>query len=243
MRAIQSDVSRAGCRPVPVAIYTRVSTINQVGGRFDSCESQASICREFLGKHTSEGWYEAASFSDPAYSGGSMNRPGFQALKRQIEAGDIKIVLIFKLERVLRSTDEWTPLRAFLQKHGCRLVRRGLLELRAERVFHVRRNRAGSDFPLAADRRADVVAVGGLLEGEQQIVKMPSLGPHLKAEANEPTGQRRKRTASEQMAAAPTAATRSSTATPTPATALIVATRLAKGRTSLAGSGSMQINR
>jgi hypothetical protein len=203
MRAIQSDVSRAGCRPVPVAIYTRVSTINQVGGRFDSCESQASICREFLGKHTSEGWYEAASFSDPAYSGGSMNRPGFQALKRQIEAGDIKIVLIFKLERVLRSTDEWTPLRAFLQKHGCRLVRRGLLELRAERVFHVRRNRAGSDFPLAADRRADVVAVGGLLEGEQQIVKMPSLGPHLKAEANEPTGQRRKRTASEQDSGGP----------------------------------------
>lgn len=122
MRAIQSDVSRAGCRPVPVAIYTRVSTINQVGGRFDSCESQASICREFLRKHADEGWYEAASFSDPAYSGGSMNRPGFQALKRQIEAGDIKVVLIFKLERVLRSTDEWTPLRAFLQKHGCRLV-------------------------------------------------------------------------------------------------------------------------
>ena len=95
MRAIQSDVSRAGCRPVPVAIYTRVSTINQVGGRFDSCESQASICREFLRKHAAEGWYEAASFSDPAYSGGSMNRPGFQALKRQIEVGDIKIVLIF----------------------------------------------------------------------------------------------------------------------------------------------------
>jgi hypothetical protein len=41
-------------------------------------------------------------------------------LKRQIEAGDFKVVMIFKLERVLRSADEWTPLRAFLQKHGCR---------------------------------------------------------------------------------------------------------------------------
>ena len=44
------------------------------------------------------------------------------ALMRQIEAGEIKIVLIFKLERVLRSTDEWGPFRSFLQQHGCRLV-------------------------------------------------------------------------------------------------------------------------
>ena len=51
-----------------------------------------------------------------------MNRPGVRALMRQIEAGEIKIVLIFKLERVLRSTDEWGPFRSFLQQHGCRLV-------------------------------------------------------------------------------------------------------------------------
>ena len=51
-----------------------------------------------------------------------MNRPGIRALMRQIEAGEIKVVLIFKLERVLRSTDEWGPFRSFLQQHGCRLV-------------------------------------------------------------------------------------------------------------------------
>jgi hypothetical protein len=107
---------------VPVAIYTRVSTANQVGGRFDSCESQSAVCRDFIAKHASDGWFEVACFSDPAYSGSSMNRPGIRALMRQIEAGEVKIVLIFKLERVLRSTDEWGPFRTFLQKHGCRLV-------------------------------------------------------------------------------------------------------------------------
>lgn len=106
---------------VPVAIYTRVSTDNQVGGRFDSCESQAAICREHIRKHAAEGWYEVACYTDAAYSGSSLNRPGVQALKRQIEAGTVKVVLIFKLERVLRSTDEWIPFRGFLQKHGCRL--------------------------------------------------------------------------------------------------------------------------
>jgi hypothetical protein len=79
----------------------------------------------------------------------------------------------------------------------------GRTRAHSERVFHVRRNRAGSDFLLAADRRANVVAVGGPLEGEQQIVEMPSLGTHLKAEANEPPGQRRKRTASEQDSGGP----------------------------------------
>ncbi len=122
MPAIQSGSLRSRACTVPVAIYSRVSTANQVGGRFDSCESQAAVCRDFIAKHASDGWFEIACFSDPAYSGGSMNRPGVRALMRQIEAGEIKIVLIFKLERVLRSTDEWGPFRSFLQQHGCRLV-------------------------------------------------------------------------------------------------------------------------
>ena len=106
---------------VPVAIYARVSTDNQVGGRFDSCESQTAVCREHIRQHAAEGWYEVASFTDAAYSGGSMNRPGIQAIKRMIEAGEVKIVVIFKLERMSRNMDEWGPFRAFLEKYGCRL--------------------------------------------------------------------------------------------------------------------------
>ncbi len=34
----------------------------------------------------------------------------------------MQVVLIYKFERVLRSTDEWGPFRAFLQKHRCKLV-------------------------------------------------------------------------------------------------------------------------
>mgnify|MGYP003625086511 FL=1 len=106
---------------VPVAIYTRVSTDNQVGGRFDSCESQAVVCREYITKNSQEGWYEVAALTDAAYSGGTMDRPGIQALKRMIQAGEVKVVLIFKLERVSRNMDEWGPFRAFLRKHECRL--------------------------------------------------------------------------------------------------------------------------
>ena len=40
---------------------------------------------------------------------------------RFIEAGRAEVVLIFKFERVFRSTEDWTPLRAFPQKHHRRL--------------------------------------------------------------------------------------------------------------------------
>lgn len=50
-----------------------------------------------------------------------MKRPGMEALKRQIAAGEIKIVVLFMLERVLRDTDEWSAFRRFLQTHGCTL--------------------------------------------------------------------------------------------------------------------------
>ena len=90
-----------------MAIYARVSTDNQVGGRFDSCESQTAVCRDYVRQRADEGWYEVASFTDAAYSGGSMNRPGIQSIKRMIEAGEVKVVLIFKSERMLRNTDEW----------------------------------------------------------------------------------------------------------------------------------------
>lgn len=123
MSAIQSSAAiRARAHAIAVAIYTRVSTANQVGGRFDSCESQAAVCRDFIAKHASDGWFEVACFSDPAYSGGTLDRPGIRALMRQIEAGEIKVVVIFKLERVLRSTSEWAPFRAFLKAHDCQLV-------------------------------------------------------------------------------------------------------------------------
>ena len=60
MQPIQQSPKHAAPSVVPVAIYTRVSTLHQVGGRFDSCESQAAICRDYIRKRAHEGWTEVA---------------------------------------------------------------------------------------------------------------------------------------------------------------------------------------
>lgn len=120
-RPVKDDGLETPAVRVPVAIYTRVSTMHQIGGRFTSCESQEAICREHIRRNADLGWYEVASHSDPAYSGSTMKRPGMEALKHQIAAGEVKIVILFMLERVLRDTDEWSAFRKFLQMHDCTL--------------------------------------------------------------------------------------------------------------------------
>lgn len=108
---------------MPVGIYTRVSTNKQLGRRVESCESQEAICRDHISSHAAtKGWQLVQTFTDPAYSGATMKRPGMDALKRAVAAGEIRVVVIFKLERVLRSTDEWAPFRTFLHQHNCELV-------------------------------------------------------------------------------------------------------------------------
>lgn len=119
----KSEVSsEVGPHSFPVAIYARVSTEKQVGGRFDSTHNQIGICRDYIHKRAAEGWYEAAVFNDEAQSGGSMNRPGMRELQRRISNGEFRAVLMFKLERLSRNIDEIGPFRALLEKHQCELV-------------------------------------------------------------------------------------------------------------------------
>lgn len=191
MPAIPATNHRSQPCTIPVAIYTRVSTLGQVGGRFDSCESQAAICRDFITKHAAEGWFESASYSDPAYSGGTMKRPGMEALIRHIAQGGIRVVVIFKLERVLRSTAEWAPFRAFLRQHCCRLESpmENLTEETAMDRFHnnLRVNLAEFERENTGDKvRAKMVAqvqqgiwnCGQVPFGYDYDVKAKALSPH-----------------------------------------------------------------
>ena len=191
MPAIPATNHRAQPCTIPVAIYTRVSTLGQVGGRFDSCESQAAIGRDFIAKHAAEGWFEAASYSDPAYSGGTMKRPGMEALMRHIAQGGIRVVVIFKLERVLRSTAEWAPFRAFLRQHRCRLESpmENLTEETAMDRFHnnLRVNLAEFERENTGDKvRAKMIAqvregiwnCGQVPYGYDYDLKSKALSPH-----------------------------------------------------------------
>jgi len=106
--------------PLPAATYVRVSDYKQLGGRFDSCEAQLQVCQDFIRSRSD--WLKVADFIDPAHTAKNMIRPGMQALREAVAAGEIKVVVSYKIERLLRSADDWPEFREFLRKHDCALV-------------------------------------------------------------------------------------------------------------------------
>jgi DNA invertase Pin-like site-specific DNA recombinase len=78
-----------------VAVYVRVSTLDQEKG----LKSQENALRQYLDGHdvTNAKWYR------DRVSGGTLKRPAFEQLQRDIFNGRIKTVVCWKLDRLSRS--------------------------------------------------------------------------------------------------------------------------------------------
>lgn len=90
------------------AIYTRQSV-----DRIDSIsvESQAEFCKkEAIGR-------EVRVYTDKGYSGKNIDRPAFQELMRDIEAGKVRRVIVYRLDRISRSVLDFANVIDVFQKH------------------------------------------------------------------------------------------------------------------------------
>lgn len=82
-----------------VALYPRVSTVEQAKENHSIAEQT-----ERLKKYCDAmGWDVYKIYTDPGYSGASLDRPGLQELIRDVEAGLIDKVVVYKLDRLSRS--------------------------------------------------------------------------------------------------------------------------------------------
>lgn len=90
------------------AIYTRQSV-----DRPDSIsvESQAEICRREVVDN------EFQIYTDKGYSGKNTDRPAVQELIKDIKAGKIKRVIVYRLDRISRSVLDFANLVDIFQKH------------------------------------------------------------------------------------------------------------------------------
>lgn len=95
------------------AIYTRQSV-----DRIDSIsvESQVEFCKkEVIGG-------EPKVYTDKGYSGKNIDRPAFQELMADIEAGKIRRVIVYRLDRISRSVLDFASVIDVFQKHGVDFV-------------------------------------------------------------------------------------------------------------------------
>ena len=83
------------------AIYTRVSTDNQAGVEFNSCEAQESKIRSFIKSQENMEIFKV--YSDPGFSGASLNRPALREMLNDIKESKINLVISYKIDRLTRS--------------------------------------------------------------------------------------------------------------------------------------------
>lgn len=82
-----------------IAAYIRVSTAEQAKEGYSIGEQQERLTA-FCKAH---GWGLPKMFTDAGYSGGNTNRPALQELVKEIKAGSISRVVVYKLDRLSRS--------------------------------------------------------------------------------------------------------------------------------------------
>ncbi|TNE87297.1 MAG: recombinase family protein [Deltaproteobacteria bacterium] len=98
-----------------VAIYTRVSTDIQAGREEGSLETQEARLRAYL---TSRGDHVVAGvYREEGASGKSLDRPELQRLLRDVQGGQLDLIVVTRLDRLSRSLLDFFEVHALLEKH------------------------------------------------------------------------------------------------------------------------------
>jgi site-specific DNA recombinase len=96
---------------IPCAIYTRKSSEEGLEQDFNSLHAQREACEAFILSQKQEGWKLVHDhYDDGGYSGGSLVRPGLVQLMGDITRGRIKVVVVYKVDRLTRSLADFAKL-------------------------------------------------------------------------------------------------------------------------------------
>ena len=102
------------------AIYTRVSTENQAEKDFSSCSSQEEKIRAFI--KSQNNWKIFRVYSDPGFSGATLNRPALRELLEDIKQRKIDIILVYKIDRLTRSPKDFYQLIELFEKYNVSFI-------------------------------------------------------------------------------------------------------------------------
>jgi len=93
------------------AVYTRKSTEEGLEQDFNSLDAQREACAAYILSQKHEGWAELSGrYNDGGFSGGSMKRPGLQALLDDVRAGRVDIIVVYKVDRLTRSLADFAKM-------------------------------------------------------------------------------------------------------------------------------------
>jgi site-specific DNA recombinase len=105
------------------AIYTRKSSEEGLEQEYNSLDAQRDAGDAFIRSQKHEGWRALeVGYDDGGISGGHMERPGLQRMLRDVAAGKIDVVVVYKVDRLSRSLADFSQLMQLFDKHGVSFV-------------------------------------------------------------------------------------------------------------------------
>ncbi len=100
-----------------IAIYARKSIERE---NSVSCEAQTAYCKAMLRPEEKE--EEILIFTDNGKSGANMVREAFQEMMRGVEKGEIRKIIVYRLDRISRSLSDFVKILEMLKKYQVQFV-------------------------------------------------------------------------------------------------------------------------
>jgi site-specific DNA recombinase len=105
------------------AVYTRKSSEEGLDQEFNSLDAQRESAEAFIASQKTEGWVCLPDrYDDGGFSGGSIERPALGHLLRDIEAGKIDCVVVYKVDRLSRSLMDFAKIMEAFDRKGVSFV-------------------------------------------------------------------------------------------------------------------------
>ena len=107
---------------IKCVVYARVSTDEQASRQYSSIESQIDICKHYVEIQKEKDWKFVHAYTDPGFSGKDLERPGIQDLINDIKANKFDVVIVYKIERLVRSIKDFYSLWDLFEAHDVTFV-------------------------------------------------------------------------------------------------------------------------
>jgi DNA invertase Pin-like site-specific DNA recombinase len=105
------------------AIYTRKSCEEGLDQEFNSLDAQRLSGENYIASQMHENWRLISKhYDDGGFSGGNMDRPALQELFKDIESGQIDMVVVYKIDRLSRSLFDFSKIIELFEKHSVGFV-------------------------------------------------------------------------------------------------------------------------
>ena len=99
-----AHLAAGGQKTLRCAIYTRKSHEEGLEQEFNSLDAQREAGEAYVESQRLQGWTLLPDrFDDGGFSGGNMERPALKRLLAAIDAGEVDIIVVYKIDRLSRS--------------------------------------------------------------------------------------------------------------------------------------------